>query len=158
MSAINPPELLIIPALILCSAATWRAIVYRKKADQQKQLLIEADETLREMHNELVLLQEKDKKASNFNKTLNQAEITTRLQKSRLTVQDYSRSMSPPERYRYVHSLAANGMPSDEIASVLSISIHETEQLVNLSRLAHATKTASPSTCRPSGKTSSRPD
>ena len=138
MSAINTHVLLILLALLLCSVATWRSIIFKKKADQQAKLLAETNETLTEVRQKLTLLQEQDQKSNDFNKTLNQAKITTRLQKSRLSAQNYNCSMSPPERYRYVHSLAANGMSSNEIASVLSISIHEADQLVNLSRLAHS--------------------
>ena len=138
MSAINTHVLLILLALLLCSVATCRSIIFKKKADQQAKLLAETNETLTEVRQKLTLQQEQDQKSNDFNKTLNQAEITTRLQKSRLSAQNYNCSMSPPERYRYVHSLAANGMSSNEIASVLSISIHEADQLVNLSRLAHS--------------------
>jgi DNA-binding NarL/FixJ family response regulator len=106
--------------------------------EQQSKLLTEANRTLAEMHEKLSVLQEKDQKSSDFNRSLNQAEISVRLQKSRLSAQNYNRSMSPPERYSYVHSLAAKGMSSQEIALVLSISIHEADQLVNLSRLAHS--------------------
>jgi hypothetical protein len=134
----STPFLLILPALLLCSLATWRSIVFRKKMEQQSKLLAEANATLAEMHKKLGLLQEKDQKSSDFNRTLNQAEISVRLQKSQLSAQNYNRSMSPPERYSYVHSLAAKGLSSQEIAAVLSISIHEADQLVNLSRLAHS--------------------
>jgi hypothetical protein len=137
MSAMNTPVLLILLALLLCSVATWRSVILKKKADRQAKLLAETNLTLTEVRQKLTLIQEKDQQSNDFNKSLNQAEITTRLQKSRLSAQNYNRSKSPPERYRYVHSLAANGMSSHEIASVLSISIHEADQLVNLSRLAH---------------------
>jgi ATP/maltotriose-dependent transcriptional regulator MalT len=137
MSAINTHVLLILLALLLCSVATWRSILFKKKADRQAKLLNETNQTLAEVQKKLIVLQEKDLKSNDFTRSLNQAEITTRLQKSRLSAHNYNRNMSPPERYRYVHSLAANGMSSNEIASVLSISIHEADQLVNLSRLAH---------------------
>jgi hypothetical protein len=137
MSTINTHVLLILLALLLCSVATWRSIVFKKKADRQSKLLAEASETLEEVRKKLIILQGKDQKSNDFDKSLNQAEITTRLQKSRLSSQNYNRSLSSPERYRYVHSLAANGMSSNEIASILSISIHEADQLLNLSRLAH---------------------
>jgi hypothetical protein len=136
MSVINTESFLIILALLLCSAATWRSIVYRRRAKQQSRLLAETSEALAEVNKKLIFLQERDKKFTEFQDSLNLAEITTRLQKSRLSAQDCNR-MSPPERYRYVHSLAESGMSSQEIATVLSISIHEAEQLVNLSRLAH---------------------
>jgi hypothetical protein len=134
----STPLLLILLALLLSSVATWRSIFFRKKMEQQSKLLAEANATLAEMHEKLSGLQEKDKKSSDFSRSLNQAEISIRIQESRLSAQNYNRSMSPPERYRYVHSLAAKGMSSQEIALVLSISIHEADQLVNLSRLAHS--------------------
>jgi hypothetical protein len=137
MPAINTPVFLILLALLLCSLAIWRCIIFKKKADLHAKLLAETNQTLAEVQKKLTILQEKDLQSNDFNRSLNQAEITTRLQKSRLSAQNYNRSLSPPERYRYVHSLAANGMSSHEIASVLSISIHEADQLVNLSRLAH---------------------
>jgi hypothetical protein len=137
MSAITTEVFLIVLALLLGSVATWRSIIFKKKADRQSKLLDETGETLADLRKKLSELQEKDNQYKEFQDTLNQAEITTRLQKSRLSTQHYNRSMSAPERYRYVHSLAANGMSSEEISKVLSISIHEAEQLVNLSRLAH---------------------
>ena len=132
------PLLVTLLALFLCSVATWRSIIFKRKVDQQAKLLAETDKTLGEVREELILLQEKDHKSSGFNRSLNQAEISIRLQKPCLSAQNYHRSMTPPERYSYVHSLAAKGMSSQEIALVLSISIHEADQLVNLSRLAHA--------------------
>jgi hypothetical protein len=137
MSAITTEILLILLAFLLCSVAIWRSIIFKKRADQQSKLLAETNATLEEVRKKLFALQEKDKQYKEFQDSLNQAEITTRLQKSRLSTQQHNRSMSPPEKYRYVHSLAASGMTSQEIASVLSISIHEAEQLVNLSKLAH---------------------
>jgi hypothetical protein len=137
MSAINTEVYLVLLALLLCSAATWRSIIFKKKVNQQSKLLVETSETLADVQKKLTALQEKGTTYNEFQDSLNQAEITIRLQKSRLSVQHSNRSMSPPERYKYVHSLAANGMSSQEISSVLSISIHEAEQLVKLSRLAH---------------------
>jgi ATP/maltotriose-dependent transcriptional regulator MalT len=137
MSAITTEVFLVVLALLVCSVAIWRSTIFRKRANQQSKLLAETSETLEEVRKKLTALQEKDKQYKEFQDSLDQAEITTRLQKSRLSTQQYNRSMSAPERYRYVHSLAASGMSSEEISQVLSISIHEAEQLVNLSRLAH---------------------
>ena len=130
--------LLILPALLLGSVATWRSILFRKKVEQQSKLLAEANAALAEMHERLNVLQEKSHKYNDFSRDLNQAEISVRLQKSHLSAQSNNRSMSPPEKYSYVHSLAAKGMSSEDIALVLSISVHEADQLVNLSRLAHS--------------------
>ncbi|MDR3630073.1 MAG: hypothetical protein P4L42_07040 [Desulfocapsaceae bacterium] len=136
MPVIEPQELVSILALLLGFLATWRAAIFRKRIQQQSRLLTETNECMEDLCRKLVSLQEKNQQSNTFSNTLNQAELTTRLQKSRLSAQGHTHSMSPPERYRYVHSLAANGMSSQEIASVLSISIHEADQLVNLSRLA----------------------
>jgi ATP/maltotriose-dependent transcriptional regulator MalT len=127
--------ILILLALLLCSVAMWRFILLKKRADKQSKILIEATKAFADMQEQLEALQKKNKQYKEFQDSLDQAEITTRLQKSRLSMQE--QDMPAPERYRYVHSLAASGMSSQEIASVLSISIHEAEQLVNLARLAH---------------------
>ena len=137
MSAITSQAILTLLALLLCSVATWRSIIYRKKVDEQTKLLTETNESLEEARKSLTGLQKNEKKNNSFNDSLSQAEITTRLQTSRLSTQSHNRSLSPPERYRYVHSLATNGMSSQEIADVLSLSIHESDQLVKLCRLAH---------------------
>ena len=125
-------------ALLLCSVATWRSIVFRRRAEGRERLLQEATDALSASQKKLNDLEERGQKYDAFQESLNLAEITTRLQKPRISVQNRPRSMDPPERYRYVHSLASGGMSSREIASVLSISIHEADQLVNLARLAHS--------------------
>jgi DNA-binding NarL/FixJ family response regulator len=117
---------------------TGRAIYLRRKSERQEKLLTEANKTVSEYEQRLLLLEEKDKQHNAFQESLNQAEITTKLQRSRLSSQEYNSQMSPPERYKYVHSLAASGMSSEEIASILYISIHEADQLVKLARLAHS--------------------
>ncbi len=124
-------------ALGLCSLVTGRAIYLRRKTERQKKLLTEVNETLSGYKQKLLILEERERQHNAFQESLNQAEITTKLQRSRLSSQEYNSHMSPPERYKYVHSLAAGGMSSEEIASILSISIHEADQLVNLAKLAH---------------------
>lgn len=71
-----------------------------------------------------------------FQKKLDEAEITTRLQQPRLSAQHNKERIKPPERYQFVRSMANNGLDAEEIATILSISTHEAEQLVNLSKLA----------------------
>jgi len=134
---ITPSTLLALLALLLCSLVTWRAIFFRRKADHQEKRLRKAEGTLADFEQKIHNLEERGHAYNAFQESLNLAEITTKLQKSRLSAQEYNHNMSPPERYRYVHSLAAGGMSSQEIASILSISIHEADQLVNLARLAH---------------------
>ena len=128
---------LTILALLLSSVATARAIVLHRKADKQTRLLNEANASLADVQQKLSTLEEKGEKFDKFKDSLTLAEITTRLQKPRLSAHQPSPDQNPPERYQYVHSLAAGGMSSHEIASILSLSIHEANQLVTLARLAH---------------------
>jgi hypothetical protein len=137
MPTINTHIVLILFSLLLCSVATWRSIMFKKKVDEQTKLLAETNENLEEARRKLLDVKKIARNTKGFNDSLSQAEITTRLQKSRLSTQSHNRGLSPPERYRYVHSLATTGMSPQEIATVLSISIHESNQLVNLSKLAH---------------------
>ncbi len=129
--------LLTLLALLLSLIATWRSIVFRRKAERQAKLLAAANECIADTQKQLSSLKEQEGKFDGFQKTLNLAEITTKLQEPRLSLQHCNDTMKPPERYRYVHSLASGGMSSQEIATILSISIHEAEQLVNLAKLAH---------------------
>ncbi len=137
MVEFHSSALLTLSALFLCSVATWRSIVYHRKSEDREKLLQETNETLAVLQKKLISLEEKEKKYDEFQESLNLAEITTKLQEPRLSAQNFNRTVSPPERYRYVHSLASGGMSPQDIASVLSISIHEADQLVNLARLAH---------------------
>ncbi len=73
-----------------------------------------------------------------FKNNLRLAELTTSLQKPRLIARKPVTDSSPPEKYRYLQSLAKKGMPADEIASVLAISTHEAQQLVTLSQIAQS--------------------
>ena len=105
--------------------------------EDKAKLLQEADTALAQYEKKICDLQERSNQFREFQESLQQAEITTRLQKPRLSSQQVNSNTNPPERYRYVRSLAASGMSSHEIASVLSISIHEADQLVALAKIAH---------------------
>ncbi len=109
-------------------------ILHRKK----KQLDSELTATRKQLENvqtELQQLKSQKSSATVFQKSLNEAEITTRLQKPRLVIQNGD-AVKTPDRYKYVQSLTEKGMSGEEIASILSISTHEADQLVKLSKLA----------------------
>lgn len=74
--------------------------------------------------------------SATFAADLNQAELTTKLQYPRLRDYGAIAERTAPERYRYAHRLSQNGMEAEQIASMLTISHHEAEQLVHLSRLS----------------------
>lgn len=109
--------------------------LFRRKNNLLSAKLIKTEKNLANTEKELEELKQKLHSTLEFQKSLGDAEITTRLQQSRLTTQHSSTPAKTPERYRYVKSLSENGMDAEEIASVLSISAQEAAQLVNLSRL-----------------------
>ncbi|WP_143165910.1 hypothetical protein [Desulfofustis glycolicus] len=74
--------------------------------------------------------------SATFAADLNQAELTTKLQYPRLRDYGAIAERTAPERYRYAHRLSQNGMEAEQIASMLTISQHEAQQLVHLSRLS----------------------
>jgi hypothetical protein len=45
-------------------------------------------------------------------------------------------SPDTPERYRYIQSMTEKGLNAQDIAAMISISLHEATQLVTLTRMA----------------------
>jgi hypothetical protein len=111
------------------------AVHFRKKASRLTSDLDKIQEKLAVTHADLQTLQQKYQDSLDFQKNLSEAELTTRLQQPRLSAQHGRSRIAAPERYLYVRSLAQNGMSAEDIASVLSISVTEAEQLVNLAKL-----------------------
>lgn len=124
-------------ALLLSCLTLALAIVYRRRAAKLSRELTISLEKLATAHADIQLLEQRYQDNLAFQKTLSDAEITTRLQQPRLSAAHGYSQISAPERYLYIRSLAQNGMGAKEIAAILSISSHEAEQLVNLSRLAN---------------------
>ena len=141
MKALSPELLLLFIALATCAFAVYRAIHFQKKSRSLSGQLLELSGNLETIQDNLLDLQQKYSRSQEFNRKLGEAEVTTRLQKSRLSIQTCPEPPEAPERYRYVHRLAGSGMAAEEIASVLSISSHEASQLVTLSRLAQNRQT-----------------
>lgn len=95
---------------------------------------------LQESHEQLVMALESEKReeqtSEHFNIRLARAELTTNLQGPRLFCRHLSGKPEAPERYDYIQTMSEKGMPPQEIASLLSMSPYETDQLVRLSKLA----------------------
>ncbi len=91
--------------------------------------------TLENSHEEL---QNQHQQNQVFENSLKEAEITTNLQKPRLSLQKATHTkQNNQDKYKYIQTLSGSGMAAEEIAKVLSISSNEAEQLVNLSKLAN---------------------
>lgn len=134
----NPDLTLIsILTLSLCIIATIRAVHFRRTASFNKKELETALQSIDTKNNELEKLKEIADRLANFKKNLSEAELSTKMQQSRLSFcQASDKCTTIPERYRYVHSLTEKGLSSEDIASVLTISFSEAEQLVALSNLS----------------------
>lgn len=115
-------------------AALFKAVTLKKQKDLFFYKLAEANSFFDEVREELKELHQRHGRTKQFENNLT-AELTTQLQQTRLSAQTLSTTISIPEKYSFVHSLIEKNMTSDEIASILSISSHEAEQLVALSKL-----------------------
>lgn len=91
---------------------------------------------LEQLENDWTELKKEHDRVKEFQNSLDEAELTTRLQQPRLTAEETARSGNTPEKYRYIRSLHEKGMGSVEIASILGISTQEAEQLVTLAKIA----------------------
>ncbi|WP_163339264.1 hypothetical protein [Desulfopila sp. IMCC35008] len=116
--------------LVLCLI-----FLFRRKNNRLSAKLLSTETNLLNTQQELLELRQKLDSTLEFQKSLHEAEITTRLQQPRLEVQHANSSVKAPERYHYIKSLSEKGMGAEEIANILSISAHEASQLVTLSRL-----------------------
>jgi hypothetical protein len=138
MVQINLSHLIAILPAILCLVLIFLLVLGRKKNQFLSQQLTETTIALEASRKKFDVLYEKHEMIKEFQNSLNVAELTTKLQKPRLEAQnkelDHSKSTS--SKYSNVQSLAKDGMSADQIASVLAISTHEAQQLVNLSKLA----------------------
>lgn len=113
------------------------ALSFKKKRDFLQKQLSETNNSFEKVKEELQNLQEKHSRTLQFKDSLATAKLTTRLQRPRLSTQNSAADNPPPDKYRLVHSLTEKNMSIDEIASFLTISCHEAQQLVTLAKLAH---------------------
>lgn len=91
---------------------------------------------LRQVKQKNSALENQLEQLKDFQNDLKEAELTTRLQASRLNDTMSRTASDGPERYQYISSLDQKGMSSEEISTILNISLQETEQLLSLSRIA----------------------
>ncbi|PID76624.1 MAG: hypothetical protein CSB24_05650 [Deltaproteobacteria bacterium] len=106
---------------------------------QKKRLALLTAKT-EELRRDYFLLEEKyarlklqAEQTKTFQESLKDAQISTKLQQSRL---GQDRKELPMDRYRHIAALSKSGAGKEEIAEALSVSTHEARQLMALSRLA----------------------
>ncbi len=138
MKLISPTSMLSCLFFLFFVVTFIKALALKRQKDLFFFKLNEANGFFDEVREELKHLHEKQAKSKKFKSNLTVAQLTTKLQKPRLSAQTSCTTSSIPEKYNFVHSLIQKNMSSDEIASILSISSREAKQLVNLSKLGRA--------------------
>jgi len=122
---------------LICIIALLRLLLLfrenRLLSEQLTKTTVSLDRACRERDR----LQNEQQREPAFAKNLHEAGITTELQQPRLNAQSALSKATIPEKYSFIASMTQKGMNGEEIASLLSISREEAEQLVSLSRIAH---------------------
>lgn len=131
----NPP--LIVMAALCCLAGVVH-FQLRRRFLRQKQLIAGLNN---ELNIALRCLSEAGnmEHQANFTASLEGAQIQARLAQAGATSRGNGAGPPPPlpEKYRHVTMLADRGINSDEIAAILKISPHETEQMIKLFQFAN---------------------
>jgi hypothetical protein len=125
-------------SILFCTVSTVLTIMLKRANSKQEKLLAEMRATLEARQNNTETQEEQKENypaANIFDDNLRTAELTTRLQHPRLTMQQCGSSPATPERYHYIQSMVEKGMNAQEIASMLSMSLHETTQIVTLIKM-----------------------
>ena len=125
-------------SILFCTVSTVLTIMLKRSNNNQQKLLEEMRASLEARQDNADGQNEQKgdcRTATIFDDNLRTAELTTRLQHPRLTVQQCGSSHATPERYHYIQSMVEKGMNAEEIAPMLSMSLHETTQLVTLIKM-----------------------
>jgi hypothetical protein len=136
MEQVNFSLLLFIIPSALCILLMTLVMLVKKENKLLARQLTETTVTLELTKRQIGELQEKYAKINEFQNSLQVAELTTKFQKPRLNARNIAADNSPVGKYSSVQSLAQQGLSIEEIASILAVSTHEAQQLVNLSKLA----------------------
>ncbi|MGL1931432.1 MAG: hypothetical protein OCC45_06685 [Desulfotalea sp.] len=113
--------------------ALWVINSNRAKSKLASQLH-QSKHELQEITSQLNDIEKELTEMKDFQSSIDKAEITTKLQSSRLDT--YDKGATTPEKYQYINNLTQQGMGADEVASILKISPQEAHQLVSLAKLA----------------------
>ena len=131
MFPVSPPVATVLVGLVLCLTSLL-LLAGRKRTEQRLR-----SERIAAMQRkiEAALGDDQSSASESFGASLRAASLTTGLQRPRLeTLAKIDKQ--PPDKYRILSNLAAQGMDVEEIAAVLGISRVEAGQLISLSTMA----------------------
>jgi len=136
MELYNITHILFIILFLLLAATLFKVVALSKSRHLLLQKLNDANDYVDRIREEYRVAEEETTTSNHFKKSLAVAELTTQLQKPRLSAEQSSSESLTPEKYRLVNTLVRKSMGFDEIASFLGISTHEAKQIITLSKLA----------------------
>ncbi len=126
---------------IMVPLFTAALMYYVSLNKRHKELNRKYDELRREFYTlegKYTELNDKVAISASFSDSLKQAEVTTSLQAPRIRHHSSTKTADDKKlRYQHLQSLSASGMAAAEIASILSISNHEAEQMLSLAKIAN---------------------
>jgi hypothetical protein len=125
---------LLLSILIFCYA-----LCLRRRMSRQSGILSQQTEYFEAVQDRLQDAEIREAREKSFQQDLQQAEVTTELQKPRGSFGN-TRNQRAPERYQYATSMFRSGMNKEEISTALGMSLHELSQLLILSNLCNSKK------------------
>jgi hypothetical protein len=131
---------ILLTSILLYIGTAILAIVLKRPRQGRYQLFKERRTTLQTNDQRQDQGQKSERSENIFDENLREAGLTARLQQPRLTVQQGKHSPATPERYGYIQAMVEKNMSAQEIASCLSLSLHETTQLITLIKIKHPGK------------------
>lgn len=136
MDQFHHTDMLFAITLGLCILQAMRSFYLARKVNHQKNRLQSTVKSLENASKELSALRLVEKRYNTFKDDLNKAEMFTKVHKSRPIIGQKTKGHRIPERYQYIRSLHQKGVEAPDIASILTISTHEADQLVALASLS----------------------
>ncbi len=131
-------QILLVILVPLFTASLFYSFSLHKRHSALRQKFDELRRSFYTLEGRYEQLNEKIIQSATFSESLKQAEVTTSLQTPRIQHHSSSRQTEDKkQKYKHLQSLSATGMAASEIASILSISSHEAEQMLSLAKIAN---------------------
>ncbi len=143
-------KLVVALPILLCTVSIVQTILLIKRNKSLTARVARLEGELQNKKTMVELYQKQLQQKNIFDKDLDTAEITTKLQVPRLAPARTCLASAPQrsgvtEKYSLIRTLVSKGMTKEDIASMASVSALEVEQILRLSKLSD--------TCNPGLKT-----
>ncbi len=130
-------RIVIIPLLLISLALVIAVFVLLREKRAKTALLNQKQQKLSNLEARFSKLLSRYMELKEFRNSMNEAEITTRLQTPRLAASPTAANPRLNEKYRLILTLSEKEMTVADIAEVLSLSVQEISQVLALSDLGN---------------------